>query len=554
MNNRSISIYTAISICCLLLFTCRKDINNIVTGHEISETALEAAKIYHSINAKILPTKSKKFIKVKPLWNDAWSLGSYLVVPTRENYIENKSFSVRRVFLFSLRNSRVVECQIIEFVGKDYDVTENLDYLIKNNNNSQLSGFNGGIVRYDINYFKKSSAVFSDGKKLEGDGKWINSRPARGELQITKQGKIMAVSIPNKFSYSTVFIGTPYPVQAECTYHYWRETHYDEDGNIELITNTYQFHTCPAPAQSSGSVSGGQGSNGVVSGSMSIVIDNEDYGGNEDPEEQPNPDEKDCAGVVGGSAVMAACGCILGTTQIPSCSKELCKEMKIINRKLNELISKQKDVAVRNNTAQPGNKEWGYEIVLDAPYSNHLKPTQVRAETNFGDNKFGWSASWNGISGYFIGGSHGHNTDTGPSGADAVALGAYSSKNGRIGSNMTPAHIDTYVASAMIVTVTPSTTYVITIKDTTAMTANQQNYNADPEAAEADIIRIKNEYLLQPHHPSSQDAFAYALLVKYGNAINMYKAPTITDANQTRNFVPLKGTATSNLSTLSCPN
>ena len=90
-----------------------------------------------------------------------------LIVPAPEKYVENTDFSIRRFFLFRTQNSKVSDGRIVEFVGEEYNVEQNLDFLLENYDKNTITDFNGSILQYDINYSPLENTTFANGRKVE---------------------------------------------------------------------------------------------------------------------------------------------------------------------------------------------------------------------------------------------------------------------------------------------------------------------------------------------------------------------------------------------------
>jgi len=149
----------------LFIFSaCRKDLHYAVhEGDAISSGLLESAKSWHSRNVD----PEVKGSRLKPLWEDAWTLKSgLLIVPAPEHPNYNPKLTIRRFFAFTSTNGSVVDGRIVEFLGNEYDVNANLDLLVSHIDKDYIKGFNGSILRYDINYRSLSSSTFAKGKRL----------------------------------------------------------------------------------------------------------------------------------------------------------------------------------------------------------------------------------------------------------------------------------------------------------------------------------------------------------------------------------------------------
>lgn len=260
MNKRSLFAITFLFSVFLLIFACRKDFKNLINDQQIPSGALESAKIWHSQNARDLwHQRGTKFIKLRPLWNDAWNLrsseGDLLVVPTIENYVNNKAYSIRRVFVFLKSGSRITGGRILEFLGFNYNVDDNLDFLIKNYNKKQISGFSGDILQYDINYMPLKSLAYDNGVVSTVQGDMVKKNPS---IKMARSSS----------SWPVYVTGVPFGLASDCLVTFWH--YYTTNGAGEIISETYSYmyHTCPGDSTGgSGSSGGSNAGNGSGSGS-----------------------------------------------------------------------------------------------------------------------------------------------------------------------------------------------------------------------------------------------------------------------------------------------
>lgn len=153
----------------ILLFSGCRNTEYIMLDEErpTSEVLMEA-QIWYRQNIDRKDTRPR----LKPHWEEAWQVPrerrpALLVVPAEEYPLQNKDISIRRFFIFTVRQSEVNRGNIIEFLGRKYDVTENLDFLLNSFGKNEVEGFNGSFITYDINYNYVTSVVFQDGKKIK---------------------------------------------------------------------------------------------------------------------------------------------------------------------------------------------------------------------------------------------------------------------------------------------------------------------------------------------------------------------------------------------------
>src|SRR5690606_34866731 len=101
----------------LVLFSCRKDIEYYIQGRAASSPqTLENAKIFYLVNLDSENVGNR----LNPHWKDSWAIGrddgsSLLVVPSNGKKLNNKDFTFRRFFIFSLSGDEVADGRIVEF-------------------------------------------------------------------------------------------------------------------------------------------------------------------------------------------------------------------------------------------------------------------------------------------------------------------------------------------------------------------------------------------------------------------------------------------------------
>lgn len=297
MNKRSLFSITVVFSLLLLIFACRKDIKNIVYDQEVPSSYLESAKIYHGINAKDLQTSDgSEFIKLRPLWKDSWTVksngNSLLIVPTIENYVENKNIQIRRVFIFSKNGNEITGAKIVEFVAKNFDLEHNLNNVISNYKNNSISNFNGSVLIYDINYVSESSAVYENGKKTNRKAGFIKAKNLRGNIKLSQSSrdgaKITSTNLLATLSGKRDAIGAfycngcPTTMAPNCLYTFSYTNYYDSKGNITDTVCELVSVICTNPGGSgsgSGSGSGAPNGSGSGSGTMPWWMQGA-YGGN----------------------------------------------------------------------------------------------------------------------------------------------------------------------------------------------------------------------------------------------------------------------------------
>lgn len=154
----------------LLTSGCRTEVDYLAKKPEGQLTAIiESAKLWHFQN---LDKKKPKERQLSPIWDDSWlelstSGKELLVVPAKENKVNNTRVTIRRVFIFDASEGTISDGRIVELIGHDYNVWENLIFLVKNYDRDVIDNFNGGIIQYDVNYRQLASAVYQEGSRLE---------------------------------------------------------------------------------------------------------------------------------------------------------------------------------------------------------------------------------------------------------------------------------------------------------------------------------------------------------------------------------------------------
>lgn len=154
----------------LLITGCRTEVDYLAKKPEGQlSVVMEAAKLWHLRN---LDKKKPKERQLSPIWEDSWlelsaSGKELLVVPAKENKVNNTRMTIRRVFIFDATGGTVSDGRIVELIGHDYNVWENLIFLVKNYDRDLIDNFNGGIIQYDVNYKQLASAVYKEGNRLE---------------------------------------------------------------------------------------------------------------------------------------------------------------------------------------------------------------------------------------------------------------------------------------------------------------------------------------------------------------------------------------------------
>jgi hypothetical protein len=257
MKQRSLILLAACFGICFLLYACRKEIRNMISERDEATSILtKAAKQWHSQHLIPEKAKGKKAIsRLSPLWNSSWTMETadkttLLVVPAREQRLRSRSLSARRFFIFKISGGEIRSGGITEFIGQGYDVEKNLDLLIKNQQQSFIPGFNGAILKYDVNYRFLSSQAYENGtkssKKIEV-GKLTKERKLAGSVQINSSSCEGAIPVQ---------IGFPSDIGPDCTISVYIVATSTPDGCVTSVTYYYLSHTCSGEGGGSGSGSG----------------------------------------------------------------------------------------------------------------------------------------------------------------------------------------------------------------------------------------------------------------------------------------------------------
>ncbi len=174
MKKKSLSLLTLVCALCLALFACRKEIGQLVNADtpNVSASKLEAAKIF---NAKFIAqhisenAKIPGFVTLAPQWDQAWTVSAtggteYIAVPTILDHVDQLNVTLSRLFLFEMKADQVVNAQIVEFVGLNYNVDRNQNDLILKHKSASIAGFNGAIIHYDLNYRRTDGSIYEGGE------------------------------------------------------------------------------------------------------------------------------------------------------------------------------------------------------------------------------------------------------------------------------------------------------------------------------------------------------------------------------------------------------
>lgn len=197
MKKQTLTVLTVLCSICLLIFACRKDIKNSFSNDpsNVSNNLLETAKVFDTkfvADNAALNAKIPGFVTLKPQWDDAWSVDSganvkFVTVPTIENNVSNRSVSIRRLFIFKAVNNKIVNGQIVMFVGiNNYKVDDHLDELIKNLHNPSASGLSGAIIQCNLNYQWVAGAAYENGTVTTNNVSIARTLTNGGSMSLTQ--------------------------------------------------------------------------------------------------------------------------------------------------------------------------------------------------------------------------------------------------------------------------------------------------------------------------------------------------------------------------------
>lgn len=185
----------------MVILSCRKEIGNYLDS-EPTSVSLEAAKNYYALKANLNalsyrklmstgpaakggePKLSRPFYRPFPKWKQSWEVnltggGKLLIAPTAEKKLIDKSYTVRRVYIFKIEGENVIDGEIVEFLAKNSSLKENFNEIASLYDRTALKNFSGAIMRYDLNYFPLSGKVFEHGKIVNNFSQLVNLEKAK---------------------------------------------------------------------------------------------------------------------------------------------------------------------------------------------------------------------------------------------------------------------------------------------------------------------------------------------------------------------------------------
>jgi hypothetical protein len=197
MKIKKMMIFTAV-ITLVIAVSCRKEIGGYLNDSSADPGLLAIVKPYYAQKAdlttlsyrklmsaektglsgsKVVPG-NKPFWKIAPLWDQAFELRSQngdqlLVVPTKENKLATDQFSIRRVFVFTVKEGKAINGEILEILTEGRSLNNELNNIIIKSQGDH-SGFTGAIMRYDLNYFPISGQAYKNGAVVQKIAQLVN--------------------------------------------------------------------------------------------------------------------------------------------------------------------------------------------------------------------------------------------------------------------------------------------------------------------------------------------------------------------------------------------
>ena len=313
MKKITLLIGTSVLALCLVILSCRKEINSYIEDpRDISSQVLESSKIFYEKNATmtdgLIEAKQKKlfkhpvsfwrpkFIRLKPLWKQAKQVSgngrNMVIVPTIENRLATRKVSIRRFFVFDIAAGRPKNGEIVEILGLEFDVSSKVDELIANYDQESIPGFSGAIIRYDLNYQLKVSSLYKAGQKSTRKGMITRELASKASSNGIKQPSTNAsLASSSDSGGGTGGSGTTTTQDGPCTLFYFYQYEMDAYGNITSETYTYLYSTGNCSGGNTGGTGGsnpgssdpGSSDNGGTGGTNTDFTPGGgggDYGGN----------------------------------------------------------------------------------------------------------------------------------------------------------------------------------------------------------------------------------------------------------------------------------
>lgn len=268
MKQRSLTIISILFSCCLAIFACRKEIEDIIHNRQVVPQELtESAKIWYLKN--LIPEVS--FVFPAPKWEESWIIqttdGEMLVVPVEEpmsdQYTYREDVTFRRFLVTYFYGNTVKEGKIIEFWGDSYDVEKHSDFLLKNHDENAIPSFNGSIIQYSINYDPLKNVVYENGRVNKNKDIKIMVVPPGVEIENFSNKRVTESTCSPPFVTNSGFPDNMCDGGAGMVF-YKVTTTFGFDGCPILIRCEYLSHVCYMAGGGSGDGSAGGG--GIGSG------------------------------------------------------------------------------------------------------------------------------------------------------------------------------------------------------------------------------------------------------------------------------------------------
>jgi hypothetical protein len=284
MKKNQLAALSLVFFTCLIIFSCRRSIVNLINDQVVPTSNLESAKVWYSINTK---SNADAKVKLNPKWNSSWMLktshGDFLIVPASEKTVKNRKYRIRRVFVFSFSGTRASNGSILEFMGYNYNVSDNLEKLLKEYGNGVIPGFSGTILEYNINYKRQNSSIYEDGKRLN----------ATSFLTHEKAGKTSTIQIAEakKQTMSSVtieYVDWTYNLAEDCSRDFETASYFTNDHLTRIVYTEFSY-SCPSEESNSGSGSDNSNENGSSSDNNNNNSGTPNYGGPPPGSNEPPP-------------------------------------------------------------------------------------------------------------------------------------------------------------------------------------------------------------------------------------------------------------------------
>lgn len=223
---------------------------------------------------------------------------------------------------------------------------------------------------------------------------------------------------------------------------------------------------------------------------------------------------------------------------VPATPIDPCLQKAAINTTANNTFVKQQIIAVKNQAGLDPNL-YEYGSVLTVPDMSATLP-QVNNTSIYTSNQPDYVElpfTWNATQGYSLGFIHVHPNNSGPSPADIFGLLDNVAKPSIVATG--EAGIKFYKENSLEIVVTPNNgKFIVTINDWQGLDTMNGTYTSDPAAFNQSITDTAN----------TVGSYAVALLLKFGNKINLYYSP-----QGDTQYYPVKVNSTNQLQDILCP-